>query len=300
MALGSSTELTPQSMSTSTAAVILARGSMRLSCTAGVKAEGTCTPGITELRKPMTADHPTNEPRTADCTWPGCGLPDHLHGSPDGSRVTWSQHYFCDSNEPHHAHRHGPRPTDAIGTLALKAHLAGYTDAERKAYVRGYNDGAEAAEGVLQRIIEAWDPPGLGGDRTLLRTRIEEAKELLGLRADDLEMARETAAKFPELDPEYDEDSLSAAVLREVVDSPDENGNVTVSAALLREALRQKERNPDTPWGRMRREIELESDHIRGKGCRVCGAPRPPRPDYSDRPPSPPGPWTCIKHRGKR
>lgn len=51
-----------------------------------------------------------------------------------------------------------PTP-DAIGTLALKAHLAGYTEAERKAYTRGFNDGAEARSTAeaLQEVNELLD-----------------------------------------------------------------------------------------------------------------------------------------------
>jgi NTP pyrophosphatase (non-canonical NTP hydrolase) len=42
------------------------------------------------------------------CTYGGCGLPDRLHGAPDQSRVTHSDHWYCASSENHAYHRHGP------------------------------------------------------------------------------------------------------------------------------------------------------------------------------------------------
>ena len=55
--------------------------------------------------------------REVICTWPGCGLPDRLHGAPDLSRVTHSGHWFCDRTDRHASHRHGPASDERLAGL---------------------------------------------------------------------------------------------------------------------------------------------------------------------------------------
>lgn len=103
------------------------------------------------------------------CVHPGCGMPERLHGAPDGSRPTHSSHWYC-SRFDHPHHRHGPRKItpasassegdgcDSLGLCVLpKGHAGKHeTSVERVLEARAALASAEPCRIVVNGHGNRW------------------------------------------------------------------------------------------------------------------------------------------------